>query len=259
MDDFALVLVTAIDPGPRKHIDLPESIFIAASKDGVGELQVDEWRKSSLRVKPCPTSGLTDLSECPAPTQGQPAFGADTGSGGDSDVPHPKYLVPWGLLACFGELPRNQGNPRLIFPSGSPSLPEFTFCESPSGVGRQCEQGRQAFCSNPRSQRSGHLPTHTGHLRGHLSRLWASSCHIGQVSKASTLQSSPYRSRRLRLSRGLLHGLPWSLESSEPGQYGGKLPEAMRSWCLFHNRLGTSQAALIWSICQFPGCQRAPH
>lgn len=108
MDDFALVLVTAIDPGPRKHIDLPESIFIAASKDGVGELQVDEWRKSNLRVKPCPTSGLTDLSECPAPTQGQPVFVADTGSGGDSDVPHPKYLVPWALLACFGELLRNQ-------------------------------------------------------------------------------------------------------------------------------------------------------
>lgn len=95
MDDFALVLVTAIDPGPRKHIDLPESIFIAASKDGVGEQQVDEWRKSNQSVKPCPHPGTTCL-------------GADTGSGGDSDVPHPKYLVPWGLLACLGELPRNQ-------------------------------------------------------------------------------------------------------------------------------------------------------
>lgn len=126
MDDFALVLVTAIDPGPRKHIDLPESIFIAASKDGFRELQVDEWRKSNLRVKPCPTSGLTDLSECPAPTQGQPVFGADTGSDGDSDVPHPKYLVPCGLWLVLVSFP-GTGQSTVNFPQWKPLPPRIHF------------------------------------------------------------------------------------------------------------------------------------
>lgn len=56
MGDFALILGnSAIELVLRKHIDLPESIFIAASKAGVGELRADEWtaKQPTEATLPC--------------------------------------------------------------------------------------------------------------------------------------------------------------------------------------------------------------
>lgn len=99
MDDCPDPCNFAIELGPQKHIDLPESIFIAASKAGVGELQADEWRPSSQPVatlpgRPC----LPQLLPCPHP-------GMEHGHC-VSGILVSRSL---GLFACSHELLRNQG------------------------------------------------------------------------------------------------------------------------------------------------------
>ena len=118
MGDFAVILANfAIEPGPQKHTDSPESIFIAASKAGWGSCRLMNGGRAAQTCLPLP-SGPAPISVCLAPTPARPL--------GHS-------LGEVGLLAGSGSCEQY-----------SLSLPRLVWQESQNSVGvaaRAVEEG----------------------------------------------------------------------------------------------------------------------
>lgn len=188
--DFALILVTLLSTKVLGNTSICSNQYLLQlQRMGLGNCRLMNGSKAAGEQSPTTTlASPTSVSALPLQRDDLPQVQTQD-LGCLPHISHPTCPVTWGLLACFGEHPSNQGNPRFIFPSRNPSIPESTFGESPSGVGRQCGWGRQAPCSIRRCQCKEHLPVCTENLHRHLSQLWASSWHIWQVSGASTSQS----------------------------------------------------------------------